>query len=319
MGAITEWDLHDASSCSAPRSRSARPTPLWPALHGELDAGNLRHIRLGGVEAIRAITFIVRDRNWGTYKPGSTSSTSSRGPTASRWPTRGRKDAEQGLRYRARIGGRRRRIALRRRRRGADRLLTNRTGFVVLHPIEGVAGAPVEVAHVDGARRAGGFPELIDPVCPLGLRALTHEAAAGVRSPAGWRATPSRWRTSATGSTPPTRPMCGRSRCPGPTRSGRARRTRSGSTMVPAKPPAAAGRAVGDRLVGRGGRRRPMPRLGLAVAGRPPSCGGGAGGGPGQGLAGFIVGDLDSRAGDGAVVLAGAIGRAREAGWARSR
>ena len=42
-------------------------------------------------------------------------------------------------------------------------------------------------------------------------------------SPAAWRATPSRWRTSATGPTPPTRPMSARSRCPGPTRSPPAR------------------------------------------------------------------------------------------------
>ena len=40
-------------------------------LTAELDAGNLRHIRFGGVELIRAISFIVRDRNWGTYNPVS--------------------------------------------------------------------------------------------------------------------------------------------------------------------------------------------------------------------------------------------------------
>ncbi|MBX3540772.1 MAG: hypothetical protein KF735_24235, partial [Chelatococcus sp.] len=38
-------------------------------LSAELDAGNLRHIRFGGVEIIRAISFIVRDHNWGTYNP----------------------------------------------------------------------------------------------------------------------------------------------------------------------------------------------------------------------------------------------------------
>ena len=34
------------------------------ALTAELDGGNLRHIRFGGVEIIRAVSFIVRDRNW---------------------------------------------------------------------------------------------------------------------------------------------------------------------------------------------------------------------------------------------------------------
>src|SRR5436309_13300688 len=38
-------------------------------LTAELDAGNLRHIRFAGVEVIRAISFIVRDKDWGTYNP----------------------------------------------------------------------------------------------------------------------------------------------------------------------------------------------------------------------------------------------------------
>ena len=39
------------------------------ALSAELEAGNLRYIRFGGVEMIRAISIIVRDKNWGTYDP----------------------------------------------------------------------------------------------------------------------------------------------------------------------------------------------------------------------------------------------------------
>ena len=39
------------------------------SLTAELDAGNLRHIRLNGVEVMRAISFIIRDKNWATYNP----------------------------------------------------------------------------------------------------------------------------------------------------------------------------------------------------------------------------------------------------------
>ena len=39
------------------------------ALTAEFEAGNLRYIRFGGVEMIRAVSFIVRDKNWGTYNP----------------------------------------------------------------------------------------------------------------------------------------------------------------------------------------------------------------------------------------------------------
>ena len=35
----------------------------------EFEAGNLRHIRYHGREMIRAISFVVRDKNWGTYAP----------------------------------------------------------------------------------------------------------------------------------------------------------------------------------------------------------------------------------------------------------
>jgi D-apionolactonase len=39
------------------------------ALTAELEAGNLRYIRYRGHELLRAVSFIVRDRNWGTYNP----------------------------------------------------------------------------------------------------------------------------------------------------------------------------------------------------------------------------------------------------------
>src|SRR5687767_14867234 len=34
-----------------------------------LDNGALRYIKLGDVEVLRAIAFLVRDENWGTYTP----------------------------------------------------------------------------------------------------------------------------------------------------------------------------------------------------------------------------------------------------------
>ncbi|RUX00456.1 hypothetical protein EOA30_21895, partial [Mesorhizobium sp. M8A.F.Ca.ET.059.01.1.1] len=39
------------------------------ALSAELVNGNLRTIRHGGTEVLRAIAYIVRDRDWGTYEP----------------------------------------------------------------------------------------------------------------------------------------------------------------------------------------------------------------------------------------------------------
>src|SRR3954451_13108086 len=35
----------------------------------ELDNGNLRYLKVGGIEVLRALAFLVRDENWGTYIP----------------------------------------------------------------------------------------------------------------------------------------------------------------------------------------------------------------------------------------------------------
>jgi hypothetical protein len=60
-------------------------------------------------------------------------------------------------------------------------LLTNRTGFVVLHPLAGVVGAPVTVEHTDGRIEESRFPQTVDPACPFqDIRALTHEISPGV-------------------------------------------------------------------------------------------------------------------------------------------
>src|SRR3954471_24186150 len=35
----------------------------------ELDNGNLRYLRVAGIEVLRSLSFLVRDENWGTYVP----------------------------------------------------------------------------------------------------------------------------------------------------------------------------------------------------------------------------------------------------------
>src|SRR5512143_2083499 len=35
----------------------------------ELDNGQLRYLKVNGVEVLRAVAFLVRDENWGTYVP----------------------------------------------------------------------------------------------------------------------------------------------------------------------------------------------------------------------------------------------------------
>ncbi|MEJ1938452.1 hypothetical protein WDZ92_50300, partial [Nostoc sp. NIES-2111] len=61
--------------------------------------------------------------------------------------------------------------------------MTNRTGFVVLHPLEGVAGARVEVEHASGGHEAVTLGATINPAQPLkDIREVTHEPAPGLRA-----------------------------------------------------------------------------------------------------------------------------------------
>jgi len=164
------------------------PTPLRTlragALSAVLDAGNLRTIALGGVEAIRGIAFLVRDPNWGTYIPEITDLKVEEDSERFRVTYVARcADAEQALSYCAEIEGR------------ADGALafhvaatpetafgTNRAGFVVLHGVAGIAGAPVTVQHTDGTVEESAFPELIKPSQPFfDIHTLTHTVSPGLK------------------------------------------------------------------------------------------------------------------------------------------
>jgi len=153
-------------------------------LTAELETGNLRHIRYHGHEMIRAVSFVVRDKNWGTYAPQIVHLEFHEEPEAFRvsYEATVRKN-EQELRYSAAIEGKSD-GSLRFSGKGTaiSDFVTNRTGFVVLHPIEGVAGAACTIEHVDGTIEETRFPLLIDPVQPMtALRAITHEFLPGLK------------------------------------------------------------------------------------------------------------------------------------------
>lgn len=153
------------------------------ALSLELDAGNLRHISWGGLEVIRAISFIVRDRDWSTYNSTVTGLAVDERPGGFTVHYDAlAEDGTQRFRYRARIAADADGTLLFEAEGAPETdFVTNRTGFVVLHPIVGVAGAPVTIEHVDGRTTEAAFPSLIDPVQPMmALRMLTHWPAPGV-------------------------------------------------------------------------------------------------------------------------------------------
>lgn len=161
-----------------PRLLSAGP------LTAEFEAGNLRYIRYDGIEIMRAVSFIVRDKDWGTYNPAISNlavTEEAGGFRVSYDAVTG--DDSQSFRYQAVIeGSTEGKLVFAAKGEARTDFVTNRTGFVVLHPIEGVSGSPVEIRHVDGSIVKSTFPSIIDPIQPMmDLRALTHEAAPGLK------------------------------------------------------------------------------------------------------------------------------------------
>ncbi|MBZ9809030.1 hypothetical protein LB542_01780 [Mesorhizobium sp. BR1-1-9] len=175
----------DAFDLYGTRAAEAAPTLLHAgALNAELVNGNLRTIRHAGTEVLRAIAYIVRDRDWGTYEPVLTDLTidqkDDRFSVSYEANCTGPDDSS--LRFHATIEG------------SADGRLvfhvtalpesdfeTNRCGFCILHPIAGLAGSPVTVEHTDGSVVETELPDLIDPWQPFkDLRAITHGVRPGL-------------------------------------------------------------------------------------------------------------------------------------------
>ena len=153
-------------------------------LSAEFEAGNLRYIRYGGIEMIRAISFIVRDKNWATYTPAlSNLLIEEDGDSFAISYDAETKDKDQALRYSAVIqGSADGSIKFAAQGAAVTDFITNRTGFVVLHPIAGVAGQPARVETADGKILDTKFPDLISPAQPImNMRAITHEFAAGAK------------------------------------------------------------------------------------------------------------------------------------------
>ena len=153
-------------------------------LTAELDAGNLRYIRHDGREAIRAISYVVRDEFWGTFNPDiSDLRVEETGDSFSVTYSAICTGDGQRFAYHARITGNAD-GTLRFEGIGTPEtdFLTNRTGFVVLHGVEGISGHAVRVSDVSGEVVETRFPEVIDPAQPImNIRALTHEVAPGLK------------------------------------------------------------------------------------------------------------------------------------------
>src|SRR3974390_671248 len=146
-------------------------------------SGALRYLCYHGEEVLRGIAYIVRDKDWGTYAPAIENlriRQSMHGFVVAYEATCSDKD--QAIRYSAEIEAKSD-GTLKFSAEGTplSDFLTNRTGFVVLHPLAGTVGRPVEVVHTDGKKESGNSPKTISPGQPIfEIPSLKHEPFPGV-------------------------------------------------------------------------------------------------------------------------------------------
>ena len=151
----------------------------------EFDNGQLRYLKVNGIEVLRAIGFLIRDKNWGTATPAvSNLKIDQRAEGFSISFHAEIRIESQQLSYDAKIeGAKDGNLEFTGTALPKTDFLTARTGFVVLHPLKGVAGFPVEIEYVDGRKVRSKFPELVNPIQPvLDIRSLTHEVQPGLKA-----------------------------------------------------------------------------------------------------------------------------------------
>jgi hypothetical protein len=173
-----------AFALTGTHQREPEPVRLTAGpLTAELVNGNLRTISHGGTEVLRAIAYIVRDRDWGTYEPAIINFRLDQGEEKFSLSYDAECTGPDGarLRFSARIVGSVNELIFTATATPDGDFETNRCGFCILHPIVGLSGSPVSVEHVDGSVVETVLPELIDPWQPFrDMRAITHTVRPGL-------------------------------------------------------------------------------------------------------------------------------------------
>jgi hypothetical protein len=148
-----------------------------------LENGAIRWLKWDGVEILRGIAFLLRDRNWGT-------------PVADLDPVAVEADATRlSITFTGRVACDRAvfefAVAIRAEADGrfsfaiegqpSAPLMTNRCGLVMLHPAD-FAGIKLEIEHLDGSREVTEFPRTISPAQPaFDIRAFGYALDGGPR------------------------------------------------------------------------------------------------------------------------------------------
>lgn len=137
----------------------------------------LRHIKLGDVEIVRGVFAAVRDRDWNTVPFVIDDLEISRGESQFQISLAASCQSEainfqwQGVLSGSPTGT----VEYRFTGTAGSTFWKNRIGLCVLHPLEGCAGGPCVVEHLDGSVTQGVFPKWVSPHQPFkNIAAISH-------------------------------------------------------------------------------------------------------------------------------------------------
>lgn len=142
-------------------------------LHLSIADGDVVGVMFDGVEVLRRIAYPLRNADWATL-PARTLAETRDGTTYSRSFVAGDGAFRGEFRLQLQATAVVQLTATFRLTAQRDMTL-NRAGFVALHPVDGVAGAPLVVTHSDGSQEKTRFPDLISPSQPVfDITGLAH-------------------------------------------------------------------------------------------------------------------------------------------------
>ncbi|MES2797983.1 MAG: hypothetical protein V4683_18595, partial [Bacteroidota bacterium] len=139
-------------------------------VHVKYENGSLRSFKVGDSEVLRRIYFAVRDENWATYSPQIYDETiiQNRDSFEINFRSDYERDKEVFLTWEVQIFGfDTGKIVFEIIGNVKQDFQTNRAGFCVLHPIQGLTGHSVEIVHSNSSTKTLAFPQLIDPYQPF--------------------------------------------------------------------------------------------------------------------------------------------------------
>ncbi len=147
--------------------------------------GELRYLRVNGIEAVRRVYVAVRDRHWNTVPAIIASLQVQTGANTFRVSFSAlHQEDETDFFWQGKIVGEANgTITFTMEGEAQNNFWRNRIGICVLHPLPECAGQACRVEHSDGSIEDGVFPQFITPQQPFkDIRAITHEILPGLQA-----------------------------------------------------------------------------------------------------------------------------------------